>query len=96
MKIKNIKRIEPTIKDFIKKVRFETERLENEKTNNENESMIEDSRERRLSKLSEFPCDQCGYKTPSRTLLKKYRVSIKSHVCNVITNLHQKVLSKVM
>ena len=35
MKIKKIKkyikRIEPTIKDFIKKVRFETERLENEK-----------------------------------------------------------------
>jgi lipopolysaccharide biosynthesis regulator YciM len=78
---KNIKRIEPTIEDFIKKVRFETERLENEKTNNENESMIEDSRERRLSKLSEFPCDQCGYKTPSKTLFKRYTESVHKVSC---------------
>ena len=43
--------------------------------------MIEDSRERRLSKLSEFPCDQCGYKTPSKTLLKRYTESVHKVSC---------------
>ena len=43
--------------------------------------MIEDSRERRLSKLSEFACDQCGYKTPLKTLLKRHIASVHESTC---------------
>ena len=34
--------------------------------------MIEDSRERRKEKVTEFLCDQCDYKSPSKTLLKRH------------------------
>ena len=53
--------------------------IENSKINNKNKNEDKEYKKnikRRLSKLSEFPCDQCGYKTPSKTLLERYTESV--------------------
>ena len=38
--------------------------------------MIEDSRERRKEKVTEFLCDQCDYMSPSKTLMKRHMRSV--------------------
>ena len=70
---------QPTIMDFIKKVRFENENKvqeNNQKKEDEyilsTQEMINDSRERRLKRSNEFVCDSCEYKSPSKTLLRRH------------------------
>ena len=61
-----------SIANFLKDIRLETEIQEN--TNDliiSTQEMIEDARERRQHKVGEFFCDQCGYKSTSKTLLNK-------------------------
>ena len=73
------KEYEPTIMDFIKKVRFENEvkAQENAQENKgdqilSTQEMIDDSRERRSTRLQEFTCDHCEYRSSSKTLLKRH------------------------
>ena len=43
---------------------------------------IEDSRERRMTKKSEFACTECEYKSPSKTLLKRHVESAHKFTCD--------------
>ena len=94
IKVTKTKTIEPSIIDFIKKVRFDRdtqkvidvlEKENNESENNESETistqeMIEDARERRRNNKNTFACKQCDYKSPSTTLLKKYIKSVHEEI----------------
>ena len=64
--------------DFVRRVRFENEVKANddkeEEKNNiiSTQELIEDARERRISKKTHFECTVCDYSSPSATLLKKH------------------------
>ena len=61
--------------------------------------MIEYSRKRRKSRVKEFACEHCEYKSPSKTLLKRQTNTAHDFTCeqcNVITNQYKKYISLCM
>ena len=82
-KNKNVKMItnEPTIVDFLKRMRKENENNQNEEQIVEDEEnistqeMIYDSRERREKKTNYFKCDQCDYGSASKTVITRHMKS---------------------
>ena len=83
-----IKENEPTIMDFIKRMRVENEKKRNEENLEEElesvstQEMIADAKERRETGLKEFKCEQCDYKSGSTTLLRRHKESVHKTNCD--------------
>mgnify|MGYP003324695666 CR=1 FL=1 len=92
------KHTEPTIIDFITRIREKASDKNKDATEDENvfssQDMINDARARRYQKGKTYKCDHCDFKSTSQTLSKRHQQSVHKEVLHACDQCDHKATAK--